>query len=112
MPAPQEEAVGLHARHVLFLTADGDPGPAGDGVHGSHDQCGNPASLFIGLSALGLRSALYHLRSAVSLREGQAQYPRRHSGAPVQAAAAQREAEGKPDQAWKLRRGVSATWLL
>ena len=29
--APEEEAVGLHARHVLLLAADGDPGHGGTG---------------------------------------------------------------------------------
>ena len=31
MPAAQEEAVGLHARHVLLDAADGDPGHGGAG---------------------------------------------------------------------------------
>ncbi len=87
--APQEEAVGLHARHVLFLAADGDPGPPGAGMHLPHDQCGDAAALFLGLSALGFRSARHDLRPAVPLGEGQAQHSRRHRGAPVQAAAAQ-----------------------
>ena len=34
-----------------------------------------------------------HLRPAVPVGEGQAQHPRRHRGAAVQAAAAQRQAE-------------------
>ena len=38
------------------------------------------------------------LRPAVPDRQGQAQHPRRHGRAPVQAAAAQREAEGEPRQ--------------
>jgi predicted TIM-barrel fold metal-dependent hydrolase len=98
VPAPQEEAVGLYARHVLLVAADGDPGHGRVGVHVPHDQCGNAAPLLFGLSALGLRPALDHLRSPVRVGERQAQYPGRHRGAPVQAAAAQRGAEGEPPE--------------
>ncbi len=68
-------------------------------VHLRDDGCREPAALRLRLSALGLRSAEHDLRPAVPVREGQAQHPRRHRGAPVQAAAAQREAEAEPDQA-------------
>src|SRR5262249_22485921 len=93
--ASEEEAVRLHARHVLLVTADGDSGLRGDGVHVPHDECGNAAPLFVGLSALGLRSAVDDLGSAVPVGKGQAQYSRRHRGAVVQAAAAQRETESE-----------------
>src|SRR5215204_3018690 len=73
MPASEEEAERLHARHVLLLR----------------------------LSALGLRPAVDDLRPAVPLGKGQAQHPRGHGSAPVQAAAAQRGAEGKPEEVWK-----------
>ena len=53
-----------------------------------HDGCGKPAALRLGLSALGFRSAVDHLRPAVPVGEGQAQHPRRNRGAAVQAAAA------------------------
>jgi uncharacterized protein len=101
---PEEEAVGLHARHVLLLAADGDSGPPGAGVHLPHDQRGDAAALLLGLSALGLRPAEHDLRPAVPVGEGQAQHPRRHRGAPVQAAAAQREAERKPQEIRQSRR--------
>src|SRR5262249_57672469 len=61
-------------------------------------------ALLLGLSALGLRSALDDLRPALPLGEGQAQHPRRHRGAPVQTAAAQREAERKPQAVRQPRR--------
>ena len=49
------------------------------------------------------------LRSAVPVGEGQAQHPRRHRGAAVQAAAAQREAEGQPEEVRQShRRGLIA----
>src|SRR5262249_7572483 len=47
-------------------------------------------------SALGLRPAEHDLGPAVPLREGEAQHPRRHRGAAVQIAAAQREAAAEP----------------
>ncbi len=94
----QEEAVGLYARHVLLVAADGDPGHGRDGVHVPHDECGNAAALFVGLPALGLRPALDDLGPQVPIGEGQAQYPGRHRGAAVQAAAAQREAEREPQE--------------
>ncbi len=40
----------------------------------------------------------HDLRPAVPVREGQAQHPRRHRGAAVQAAAAQRQAEREPEE--------------
>src|SRR5262249_1004157 len=49
----------------------------------------------VGLSALGLRSAVDDLGSAVPVGKGQAQYSRRHRGAVVQAAGAQRETESE-----------------
>ena len=93
--ASEEEAERVHARHVLLLAADGDSGHAGAGVHVPHDQRGNAAAVLLGLSALGLRPAGDDPRPEVPVREGQAQHPRRHRGAAVQAAAAQRQAEGK-----------------
>ena len=57
MPAAEEEAVRLHARHVLLVAADGDPGHGGAGVHVPHDQCGDAAAVLLRLSALGLRPA-------------------------------------------------------
>jgi predicted TIM-barrel fold metal-dependent hydrolase len=96
--AAQEEAVRLHARHVLLDAADGNSGHEGAGVHVPHDECGDPAHVLLGLSALGLRPAVDHRRPAVPVGEGQAQHPRRHRGAPVQAAAAQREAEREPQE--------------
>ena len=83
-------------RDVLRLAAHGAGRCLGARMHFPHDQCGNPAALCLRLSALGLRSALHHLGSAVPVGEGQAQHPGRHRGAVVQAAAAQREAEGQP----------------
>ena len=50
-----------------------------------HDQRGDAAPLFIRLSALGFRSAVDDLGPAVSVGEGQAQHPRRHRRAAVQA---------------------------
>ena len=44
------------------------------------------------------------LRSAVPVREGQAQHPRRHRGAPVQAAAAQRQAGREPEEIRQYQR--------
>src|SRR5712691_7078100 len=61
-------------------------------MHLPHDQCGDAAALCVGLSALGFRPAEHDLGSAVPVREGEAQHPGRHGGAPVQAAAAQRGA--------------------
>src|SRR5262245_42651108 len=103
--AAQEEAVRLHARHVLLLAADGDSGPPGAGVHLPHDQRGDAAALLLRLPALGLRPAEHDLRPAVPVGKGQAQHPRRHRGAPVQAAAAQREAERKPQEIRQSRCG-------
>ena len=91
--AAEEEAVRLHARHVLRLAADGARGHERARMHLPHDQCRDAADVRLGLSALGLRPAVDGLGPAVPLREGQAQHPRRHRGAPVQAAAAQRQAE-------------------
>src|SRR5262249_24757764 len=58
----------------------------------------------LGLSALGLRPAVDDLRPAVPVGEGQAQHPRRHRRALVQAAAAQREAEREPAEVRQSRR--------
>ena len=44
------------------------------------------------------------LRPAVPVGEGQAQHSRRHRGAAVQAAAAQREAESEPEEVRQSRR--------
>ena len=96
--ALEEEAVRLHARHVLLLAADGDSGHGGAQVHVPHDQCGDAADVLLGLSALGLRPALDHHGPAVPVGEGQAQHPRRHRGPPVQAAAAQRGPEREPEE--------------
>ena len=49
------------------------------------------------------------LRPAVPVGEGQAQHPRRHRGAPVQAAAAQREAEREPEEVRQSHRGGRVT---
>ncbi len=76
----------------------------GAGVHVPHDQCGDAADVLLGLPALGLRPAEHDLRPAVPVREGQAQHPRRHRGAPVQAAAAQRQAEREPEEVRQYRR--------
>ena len=103
-PLLEEEAVRLHARHVLFVAADGDPGHGSAGMHLPHDQCGDAVALLVGLSALGLRPAIDHLRPAVPVGEGQAQHPRRHRRQAVQAAAAQRRAEGKPAEVRQPRR--------
>ncbi len=103
----QEEAVGLHARHVLLVAADGDPGPRSDRVHVPHDQRGDAAALFVRLPALGLRPALDDLGPAVPVGEGQAQHRRRHRGPPVQAAAAQRGAEGEPAEVRQPRHGLT-----
>src|SRR5262249_52608925 len=63
-----------------------------------------------GLPPLGFRSALHHLRPEVPVGEGQAQHPGRHRGAPVQAAAAQREAEGESGEVRQPdRRRLSTT---
>ena len=59
--AAEEEAVGLHARHVLLVAADGDPGHGRAGVHVPHDQRGDAAHVLLRLSALGLRPAVDHL---------------------------------------------------
>ena len=61
--------------------------------------------VLLGLSALGLRPAEHDLRPAVPVGEGQAQHPRRHRGAAVQAAAAQREAEREPEEVRQSHRG-------
>ena len=107
-PLLEEEAVGLHARHVLLVAADGDSGHGRAGVHVPHDQRGNAAPVLLGLSALGLRPAEHDLRPAVPDGKGQAQHPRRHRGAPVQAAAAQREAEREPEEVRQShRRGLT-----
>ncbi len=93
--ALEEEAVRLYARHVLFVAADGDPGLRRAGMHLPHDECRDAASVLVRLSALGFRPAVDDLGPAVPVGEGQAQHPRRHRGAAVQAAAAQRETEGE-----------------
>ena len=95
-PLLEEEALRLHARHVLRVAADGDRGHAGAGMHLPHDQCGDAAALRLRLSALGFRPAVVDLGPAVPLGKGQAQHPRRQCRAAVQAAAAQREAEREP----------------
>ena len=92
-PLLKKKPSRLYARHVLLVAADGDPGLRRDGVHLPHDECRDAAPVLLRLSALGLRPAVDDLRSAVPVGEGQAQYPRRHRGAAVQAAAAQRQAE-------------------
>ena len=69
----------------------------------------NAPALRLRLSALGLRPAVDDLRPAVPVREGQAQHPRRHRGAPVQAQAAQRQAEREFDQVRQLHRGVEVS---
>ncbi len=107
--AVEEEAVRLHARHVLRVAADGDRGQAGARMHLPHDQCGNAAPLRLRLSALGFRPAVVDLGPAVPLGEGQAQHPRRQRRAPVQAAAAQREAEREPPPL-RQSRGVKHQW--
>ena len=81
----------------------------GAGVHLPHDQCGDAAALRLRLSALGFRPALDDLGPAVPLGKGQAQHPRRQCRAPVQAAAAQREAKRKPPPL-RQSRGVSSQW--
>ncbi len=60
-PAAQEEAVGLHARHVLLVATDGARGHDAPRADVPRHRRGKPSALFIGLSALGLRSALDHL---------------------------------------------------
>ena len=87
--AAQEKAVGIHARDVLFVAADGNSGLRRDEGDVPHDQRGDAAPLFIRLSALGFRFAVNHLGFAVPIRESQAQYPRRHRRAAVQTRAAQ-----------------------
>ncbi len=67
-------------------------------MHVPHDQCGNAAAVFVRLSALGLRPAATIYDLPFLSEKAQAQHPRRHRGAAVQAAAAQREAKGEPDQ--------------
>ena len=99
--ASEKEAVGLHARDVLLVAANGDSGLRRDANDLPHDQRGNPAPLFIRLSALGFRSAVDHLGPAVSVGEGQAQHLGRYRRAAVQAAAAQREAESEPETIWQ-----------
>ena len=52
------------------------------------------------------------LRPAVPVGEGQAQHPRRHRGAAVQAAAAQRQAEREPEEVRQShRRGLTRNGL-
>src|SRR5258706_9667994 len=102
MPAAPEKAQRIHARHVLFLPAYGDPGSQGVGTDVPHGGRGKPPALRLRLSALGLRPAVDDLRPAVRLREGQAQYPWRHRGTLVQAKAAQREAEREFDHVRQL----------
>src|ERR1700749_892066 len=88
-------------------------------MHLPHDQRRDAAPLLVGLSALGFRSAVHDLRPALPLGEGQAQYPRRHRGAAVQATAAQREAAREPLALGRRPRGrpawnsldFSATWI-
>ncbi len=82
----QAQAVGLHARDVLLDPADGDGEQSrGAGADLQDDQRGNPALLFLGLSALGHGLAEHDLRSALPLRDRQAQHPRRQRQAVVQA---------------------------
>src|ERR1700719_1699236 len=106
MSAAPEKAERIHSRHVLLLAAHGDPGPQSAGADVPNDGCGKPSPLRVRLSALGLRLAVDDLRPAVPLREGQAQHSRRHRGTPVQAEAAQREAERESDQVRQLRCGL------
>ena len=88
-PLLKKKPKRVHAGDVLFLAADGDPGSRRHGADFPHDRCREPPALRVGLSALGFRSAVDHLRPAVRLRARQAQHPRRHRGASVQIAAAQ-----------------------
>ena len=88
--ASEEEAFGLHARHVLLVAADGDSGLRRDGVHVPHDERGKPVAVFFRLSALGLRSARDDLGLAVPVGKGKAQHPGRHRRTAFQAAATQR----------------------
>ena len=104
MSAPEKEAVGLHARHVLLVAADGDLGLRCDADHVPHDQRGDAAALLLRLSALGFRSAVDHLGPAVPVGKGQAQHFGRHRRTAVQAAAAQRKAERKPEEIRQSRR--------
>ena len=106
----EKEAVGLYARNVLFIAADGDSGLRRDADDLPHDQCGDPASLLVRLSALGFRSAVHHLGPAVPVGEGQAQHPRRHRRAALQARAAQRETERESETIWQSRYGV-ISWI-
>src|SRR6201986_1237801 len=78
----------LHARDVLFDAADGDgPQPRGLGAYLQDDQRGDPAPLFVRLSALGYGPAVDDLRSAVPQQIGEAQYPRRQRQAALQSRA-------------------------
>ena len=84
----QEEAERVHARDVLLVAADRAGEHEGAAMHLRDDGCREPAALRLRLSALGLRPAVDDLGHSVPVGEGQAQHPRRHRGAPVQAAAA------------------------
>src|SRR5262249_52153904 len=90
-----------------LVAAHGGPGSRRHGMHVPHDQRRNAASLLFGLPALGFRSAERDLRSALPIREGEAQYSRRHRGAHLQAAAAQRQTARQPEEAWQLG-GIAA----
>ena len=56
----------LYARDVFLDATDGDHRHGRAGADLPHDESGNPAALFVRLPALGFRSAVNHLRPAVS----------------------------------------------
>src|SRR5690348_14166586 len=92
--APAER---LHARDVFLDPADGD-GRQSRSTRADlqDDQCRDAAHVFLGLSALGYRSALDDLRPALLVRAGQAQHPWRQREARLQSRAG---AVGSEDQA-------------
>ncbi len=88
VPLIEAEAERLYARDVFLVAADGGGGqPRRARGDAEHDQRRDAASLFVGLSALGHGPAERHLRPAVPVGTGQAQYPRRQRAARLQSGA-------------------------
>src|SRR5690348_14747094 len=102
--ALEAPAQRLYARDVLLDAAHGDDQqPRGAGADLQDDQCGDAADVCVRLSALGYGPALDDLRSAVPLRDRQAQHPRRQRQARLQPRAGDLGGEGKAPR--RPRRG-------
>src|SRR5262249_39047369 len=78
--------------------------------HHADDEGGNPADVFLRLSALGLRPAEHDLRPAVPERDREAQHPRRQRHPLLRPQAA--GAEARPRGVTVLNRGLTHPVML